>query len=69
MDILSGGYQTRSRAILKAPTANGEPCPTQLWETQPCFSGPCLTFDWNLGEDGQLICQRSDGTIALGENE
>ncbi|PSN29270.1 Thrombospondin type-1 domain-containing protein 7A, partial [Blattella germanica] len=62
-----GGYQTRSRAVLKAPTPGGEPCPTALWETRPCFTGACLTFSWVMGEDGQITCQRSDGVIVVGK--
>ncbi|XP_068083868.1 thrombospondin type-1 domain-containing protein 7B [Anabrus simplex] len=61
-----GGYQTRSRAVLKPPAPGGEPCPTALWETRPCFTGPCLTFDWIMTEDGSITCQRSDGVIVVG---
>ncbi|CAG2058624.1 unnamed protein product [Timema podura] len=60
------GYQTRSRAVLKPPNIGGEPCPTALWETRPCFTGPCLTFDWAVDDDGQLTCRRSDGVVVIG---
>ena len=66
--MITGGYQTRSRAVLKAPTPGGEPCPTALWETRPCFTGACLTFNWMIGEDGQITCQRSDGVIVVGKS-
>nr|CAD7411228.1 unnamed protein product [Timema poppensis] len=61
-----GGYQTRSRAVLRPPNIGGEPCPTALWETRPCFTGPCLTFDWAVDDDGQLTCRRSDGVVVIG---
>ncbi|XP_063229191.1 thrombospondin type-1 domain-containing protein 7A-like [Bacillus rossius redtenbacheri] len=61
-----GGYQTRSRAVLRPPADGGEPCPTALWETRPCFTGPCLIFDWALTEDGHITCQRSDGVMVVG---
>lgn len=61
-----GGYQTRSRAILQHPRQGGEPCPAALFETRPCFSGPCLTFDWAV-KDGNTVCQRSDGVQVTGE--
>ncbi|KDR24128.1 Thrombospondin type-1 domain-containing protein 7B [Zootermopsis nevadensis] len=61
-----GGYETRSRAVLKPPTPGGEPCPTALWETRPCFTGPCLTFGWVVGDDGHISCQRSDGVRVVG---
>jgi len=63
----TGGYQTRSRAVLKPPTPGGEPCPTALWETRPCFTGPCLTFGWVVSDDGHISCQRSDGVIVVGK--
>nr|CAD7426297.1 unnamed protein product [Timema monikensis] len=64
-DCLHRGYQTRSRAVLKPPNIGGEPCPTALWETRPCFTGPCLTFDWAVDDDGQLTCRRSDGVVVI----
>ncbi|XP_059486112.1 thrombospondin type-1 domain-containing protein 7B-like isoform X2 [Neocloeon triangulifer] len=60
-----GGYQTRSRAVLKPPKQNGEQCPAALWETRPCFSGPCLTYDWVV-KDKKIICERSDGEVVTG---
>lgn len=65
--MFTGGYQTRSRAVLKPPTPGGEPCPTALWETRPCFTGPCLTFGWVVDDDGHISCQRSDGVIVEGK--
>jgi hypothetical protein len=65
--IFAGGYQTRSRAVLKPPTPGGEPCPTALWETRPCFTGPCLTFGWVVADDGRISCQRSDGVTVVGK--
>jgi hypothetical protein len=65
--VFTGGYQTRSRAVLKPPTPGGEPCPTALWETRPCFTGPCLTFGWVVDDDGHISCQRSDGVIVEGK--
>ncbi|XP_047103075.1 thrombospondin type-1 domain-containing protein 7A-like [Schistocerca piceifrons] len=60
------GYMTRSRAILRHPSPEGEACPTALWETRPCFSGACLTFDWVISRDGKITCQRSDGVVVTG---
>ncbi|KAF4521792.1 hypothetical protein B566_EDAN011377 [Ephemera danica] len=58
-------FKTRSRAVLQPPRQGGEPCPAALYETRPCFSGPCLTFDWAV-RDGDIVCQRSDGTQVTG---
>lgn len=52
---------------MQPPRQNGEPCPAALWETRPCFSGPCLTYEWVL-RDGKVICERSDSEIVTGKS-
>lgn len=62
----AGGYQTRSRAVLKKASTGGEPCPPSLWETRPCHSAICLTFQWTI-HNSRAVCRRSDGLVTVGE--
>ncbi|XP_071440668.1 thrombospondin type-1 domain-containing protein 7B-like, partial [Hetaerina americana] len=80
----TGGYQTRSRTVLRPvkPGANGGPppsCPTALWETRPCAStssAPCLTYRWAILPSSEgpnapatIVCLRSDGVEVEGACE
>nr|XP_055040560.1 thrombospondin type-1 domain-containing protein 7B isoform X1 [Misgurnus anguillicaudatus]XP_055040561.1 thrombospondin type-1 domain-containing protein 7B isoform X1 [Misgurnus anguillicaudatus]XP_055040562.1 thrombospondin type-1 domain-containing protein 7B isoform X1 [Misgurnus anguillicaudatus]XP_055040563.1 thrombospondin type-1 domain-containing protein 7B isoform X1 [Misgurnus anguillicaudatus] len=64
------GRQARSRAVVTQVAENQDSCPSQVYETQPCQGGTCLSYEWMTGEwrhNRRLVwCQRSDGVNVTG---
>ncbi|KAA0707575.1 Thrombospondin type-1 domain-containing protein 7B [Triplophysa tibetana] len=64
------GRQARSRAVVTQVAENQDTCPSQVYETQPCQGGTCLTYEWMTGDwrhNRRLVwCQRSDGVNVTG---
>ena len=69
----SRGVQSRSRAVIAYAQIKHDPCPEQLWESQPCEATKCFKFSWHSSawsRDGlrTVWCERSDGLRVTGKS-
>lgn len=59
------GYETRSRTVISQSPAGTTACTDPLWETRDCRIPPCMTYDWALTPNADVICRRSDGLVVM----
>lgn len=57
------GYETRSRTVISQSPAGTTACTDPLWETRDCRIPPCMTYEWALTANADVICRRSDGLV------
>ncbi|KAK6483033.1 thrombospondin type-1 domain-containing protein 7B-like isoform X2 [Huso huso] len=64
------GRQARSRAVVIQAIENQDSCPQQVFQTQTCKEGKCLSYEWRTSpwtdNERCVWCQRSDGVNVTG---